>query len=75
MPDSHLRQKESGSQEEHQRHIILEGQSNFHDLGGYQTMDGRDEIIKAYGSFDGFTREGLALSQQDNIRLRDELLE
>lgn len=35
-------QEESkGGKVDHQRHIALEGQPNFRDLGGYQTKDGR----------------------------------
>lgn len=37
MPNS---QKPAGSRKQ-QRHILLQGQANFRDLGGYRTGDGR----------------------------------
>jgi len=37
-------QKETQTVEQHSRHIALEGQPNFRDLGGYKTADGR--IVK-----------------------------
>jgi protein tyrosine/serine phosphatase len=41
VSEKDLTQMTSGTPAEPERHILLEGQTNFRDLGGYQTRDGR----------------------------------
>ncbi len=35
------KEEAASSKEEHDRHIELDGQPNFRDIGGYKTVDGK----------------------------------
>lgn len=55
----------------HDRHVVLEGQSNFRDIGGYKTMDGRTvkrgQIYRT-GELPRLTDEDVAILKKLDIR-------
>lgn len=56
---------------ERERHVKLEGQPNFRDLGGYRTTDGRTVkwgLIYRAGQLSGLTDKDLAVLQKLGIR-------
>ena len=63
--------KESPKTEEHVRHIKLDGQANFRDLGGYGTTDGRTVkwgLIYRAGQLNELSDADLAKLKELNIR-------
>lgn len=56
----------------HNRHIALEGQSNFRDIGGYKTIDGRTvkwgEVYRT-GELPRLTDEDIAILEKLGIRM------
>ena len=55
MADTHLSR----------RHILLDGQAHFRDLGGHKTSNDYDEILQEFISMDGYIQDGFGLNQKE----------
>ena len=65
-------EKSAGANLHHERHIKLEGQSNFRDIGGYETTDGQTvkwgQVYRS-GELPRLTDEDVAILQRLDLRM------